>query len=100
MVNYFVWDKKELLIPLVVADLAVLITLNYVERGMKAQRARRELKEKEAYNKKHEDDKTTIAAIKKAQRDEQKRDQQKMKGSPKRSGGQNNPHINQPDKNK
>mmetsp|Transcript_29026 Transcript_29026/g.43855 ORF Transcript_29026/g.43855 Transcript_29026/m.43855 type:complete len:105 (+) Transcript_29026:93-407(+) len=98
MVNYFVWEMKEALVPFLVADIAVLATLSYVEKGMKAQRARRELAEKEAYNKKHEDDKTTIAAIKKAQRDEQKREQYKMKGSSKRSGGQTNPQINQPDK--
>ena len=55
---------------------------------------------KDASSLHHEDDKKTGIALKKAQRDEQRRVQQETKVAPKGSITHMNPQINQPDKNK
>jgi hypothetical protein len=78
----------------------IIATLHYVEKGMKAQSALKDLQEKEAYNKKNEDDKVTKASMKKAQRDEQKRATQKLKAEPKGGVAHVNRQVHQPDKTK
>ena len=83
-----------------IADLVVVTALHYMERGMKAEKALREMQAKEDYNKKHDDDKATKSALKQAQRDEQKRAQQRMKADPKANTAHINLKINQPDKKK
>lgn len=82
------------------ADLVVIVGLHFVEKSMKAQAATRELEEKEAYNKKHEDNKVTKASMKTAQREEQKRSQEQLKSAPKGSAAHINRAVHQPDKTK
>eukprot|EP00548_Thalassiothrix_antarctica_P015984 CAMPEP_0194168250 /NCGR_PEP_ID=MMETSP0154-20130528/3288_1 /TAXON_ID=1049557 /ORGANISM="Thalassiothrix antarctica, Strain L6-D1" /LENGTH=105 /DNA_ID=CAMNT_0038879359 /DNA_START=25 /DNA_END=342 /DNA_ORIENTATION=- len=101
LLNYFVLDMEEAMSPFMMADIVLIVCFHYVEKNMKSQRALRVAKDKEAYNKKHENDKTSKAATKKAQLDEQKRLQQMMKkGGSRGKTNQTNPHINQPDKSK
>jgi transcriptional regulator of acetoin/glycerol metabolism len=78
----------------------VIAALHYVEKGMKAQTALKDMQLKEANNKKHEDDKVTKASMKKAQRDEQKRATQKLKAEPKGGVAHLFRNVHQPDKSK
>lgn len=67
---------------------------------MKATKNVKEAEAKAAYNKQHEDDKHTKAAMKAAQREEQKRSRLQTKGSGKGSVAHVNRAVHQPDKTK
>eukprot|EP00545_Synedropsis_sp_CCMP1620_P002050 CAMPEP_0119011080 /NCGR_PEP_ID=MMETSP1176-20130426/5447_1 /TAXON_ID=265551 /ORGANISM="Synedropsis recta cf, Strain CCMP1620" /LENGTH=104 /DNA_ID=CAMNT_0006963851 /DNA_START=44 /DNA_END=358 /DNA_ORIENTATION=- len=100
MLNYFFWENEDAKIPFICADVVVIVALHFVEKGMKKQTALKEMQEKGAINKKHEDDKMTKASTKSAQRDEQKRAQQRQKSAPKGSTAHLSRQINKPDKTK
>ena len=82
--------------PFIIADCIIIGVLHFLEQRMKAQK----VAIKTVENAHHEDDKKTSMALKKAQRDEQRRVQQQNKSGLIGPTTHMNPQINQPDKTK
>lgn len=73
------YDEQEARLPFMLADCVVVAALHFVERGMKKEREMRDLQSKQEYNKMNETKKNELAALKQAQRDEQKRSNSRNK---------------------
>jgi hypothetical protein len=93
---HYLQTLQDARIPFIIADFIIIGVLHFIEKRMQAQK----LAIKNTSSLHHEDDKKTGMALKKAQRDEQRRVQQESKVTPKGSTTHMNPQINQPDKNK
>ncbi|KAI2494715.1 hypothetical protein MHU86_19803 [Fragilaria crotonensis] len=96
LLNFFVWKKEDARVPFIIADCIIIGVLHFFEHRAKVHKAAI----KTAENAHREDDKKTSLALKKAQRDEQRRVQQQNKSGPKGPTTHMNPQINQPDKTK
>ena len=94
--RHFLDTLQDARIPFIIADFVIIGVLHFVEKRVQAQK----LATKNASSLHHEDDKKTGIALKKAQRDEQRRVQERTKQAPKGHTTHMNPQINQPDKNK
>jgi hypothetical protein len=80
-----------------IADAVVIVALHYVEKGMKAEKALRELQAEKEVHQQHEVGKDSKRAQKLAVRDEQKRNFKEQKSN----GGKKATHnIQQPSKSK
>mmetsp|Transcript_22450 Transcript_22450/g.27067 ORF Transcript_22450/g.27067 Transcript_22450/m.27067 type:complete len:101 (-) Transcript_22450:219-521(-) len=94
LLNHFFWDIEDARLPFIFADVVVVTSLHYVEKGMKAEKEMQKTKAALA-GKAHEEDKLSNRALKSATRDEQKR----LSGQTKHMASSTKPHpINQPKK--